>query len=73
VIIPYGMPEPDWFDTTTLDLVQYGPLARYEGSWRECAVQWLQNPQIAAFDVPRPDGFDDWRQWASRFNQAIFG
>lgn len=73
MITPIGIGVSDWFDSTTLDLVQYGVLPRYSGDWKEVAALWLQNPNITSKQVPRPEPFDDWREWASRFNQAIFG
>lgn len=73
MIIPRGISEQDWFDMTTLDLVQYGVLPRYSGDWRECADQWFQNSQLAQFDIPLQSSFVDFSEWASRFNQAVFG
>ena len=73
MIIPVGISEGDWFDFTTFDLTGVGQLDRYEGDWKACASSWLRNPNLTAKKAPRPEAFDNFQEWASRFNQAVFG
>lgn len=73
MIIPVGISEGDWFDATTLDLSAYGQLPRYNGDWRDTANLWMLNSQVSQFDIPRQEIFSTFEEWASRFNQAVFG
>lgn len=73
MIIPIGVSEQEWFDFTTLDLSSYGQLPRYSGDWRESASSWMLNSQIAQLNIPRPEIFSTFQEWAFRFNQTVFG
>lgn len=39
--------------------------------WREWADFVQSFPQIASFNPPNPHMFEDWREWATRFNQVV--
>lgn len=39
--------------------------------WRNWARNLIQYPQISGFNPPDPDQFNDWEQWAERFNQTV--
>lgn len=39
--------------------------------WRSWALTVLQSPQIARYNPPDPLGFEQWQDWAFRFNQAV--
>lgn len=73
MIIPIDITELDWFDASITDLVSYGVLARYEGDWRECASQWMLNSELSQLNLPRPETFSTFQEWAFRFNQTVFG
>ena len=39
--------------------------------WKEWALTLIQKPSIASKNPPDPRYFEDWREWAMRFNQAV--
>jgi hypothetical protein len=39
--------------------------------WREWTYRLMMLPQIAKQNAPRSIHFDDWREWASAFNQSV--
>lgn len=39
--------------------------------WQEWARNVIQYPKVSATHPPNPDLFEDWREWAIRFNQAM--
>lgn len=42
-----------------------------ENRWRDWARYVQSFPQISIFNPPVPDYFEDWREWATRFNQTV--
>lgn len=39
--------------------------------WRAWARNLIQYPTVSKFSPPDPDEFEDWQQWAERFNQVV--
>jgi hypothetical protein len=62
-----------WTDAMTLQLVGYAQPPRLDEPerWQEWALVVNLAPRIAAFNPPNPYAFNDWRDWATRFNQAV--
>ena len=44
-----------------------------EEEWRTVAQVLVNNPVWASYNVPTPDGFDDWQSWALEFTLAVNG
>ena len=74
-IDPYGSGVVEWVDRMTLELEPFGdiPELTEPESWQEWALAVIQNTQIARCQPPDPRFFKDWREWACRFNQTIYG
>jgi hypothetical protein len=63
----------EWADATALtlyDLTAVPRLNRVE-DWQEWAKDVCGDPNIAAYEPPNPTAYDDWRTWASLFNESI--
>jgi hypothetical protein len=75
VIDPYGWEVVEWVDRMTPSLEPFGdvPELLAEGEWRDWARSIIQNTQIARCQPPDPGLFNDWREWACRFNQTVYG
>lgn len=69
---PTGMALRDWADQIVLDLDNYGAFGKLmnENDWQNWAVQFLNNTTLGR-NFPIPYAFDDWRDWAERFSQAL--
>lgn len=39
--------------------------------WREWATNILDTPNFEGQNAPNPYQFDDWEEWAMRFNQVV--
>ena len=72
-IFPRGMTIKEWCDQNVPLLARYGqvPFLQNENSWREWGMSVNTNPQVAAFNPPDPSFFDDFYDWAERFNSAV--
>jgi len=63
-----------WADETCGMLYDFSAVPRLDapGEWMEWATSLVGVPAIASFNPPDPLLFaDDWREWASRFNEAM--
>ena len=72
-IDPRGLSVFEWTDFMATELLGRSLPPRLDDSdkWKGWALQVCQSPRIAAFNPPNPLQFDDWRQWAERFNQTV--
>ena len=63
-----------WAAHTTTLLAPYGtvPILHDPAKWQDWAGTVITFPAIAALGPPRPRPFQDWQDWARRFN-AIAG
>lgn len=75
MIDPRGMKDVrEWADFITLPLNQIGVSPRqleHTENWKSWAFNLIQSSQIAGFDPPDPRMYNDWVEWAFRFNQAV--
>lgn len=71
IIDPRPLSAVQWIDFTSLALSNFGPVIKIEraSEWKQWALDVVQIPAIAALDVPDPDEFENWQEWAIRFNQ----
>lgn len=72
MIDPAFLSAVDWTAQTTPILVRYGsvPQIASDDEWRLWADQVLALPAVTGVNPPQHDGFQDWREWALRFNEA---
>lgn len=70
---PRYMTVIEWTDFMVPLLVKAGRVPRLDNPqfWKEWALTLIQKPTIGQFSPPDPRHFDDWREWAMRFNQAV--
>jgi hypothetical protein len=73
VIDPRGLTAVQWTDFMILQLDPFAELPSIdsEDEWRIWALVANQSPAIAKTNPPDPWGFNDWREWAMRFNQVV--
>lgn len=72
MIDPRGMTAIEWTDRMALLLPGVSPLKLDPGQdWKTWARHVIQYPSISQYNPPNPDRFDDWVEWASRFNQSV--
>lgn len=72
-IYPRGLTVKQWCDFNVPLLAQYGqvPFLTVESEWQHWGEVISKNPGIAAFNPPNPRFFDDFYDWAERFNSAV--
>lgn len=72
-IDPRGMTLTDWTDNMSFILDKMVLVERLdnEEEWREWATNIIDTPTFEGQNVPNPYQFDDWREWAMRFNQVV--
>ncbi|WP_455363614.1 hypothetical protein [[Eubacterium] cellulosolvens] len=72
-IDPRGMTFTDWSDRVNGVLVNRTPW-RFDGDeseWREWAQHLKDHPDFQGQNIPQPEAFADWEEWAMRFNQTV--
>lgn len=72
-IDPRGMDVITWTNRMTPLLDSSGPVSRLldPNRWKEWATEVLDNLAFQGVVVPDPNQFNDWMQWAIRFNQIV--
>ena len=76
---PFFIFSPDfmsWEDWNGNLLISYGELAfpyNTEDDWQQTAKAVAGNPAMAAYPVPDPDTYEDWRVWANDFTEVLNG
>lgn len=75
VIDPFGMRATEWTDAMTINLEQFGNLARLddETQWREWALQLMTLGSLSGTTVPDPYVFISWEPWAQALNKNLAG
>lgn len=73
IIDPRFLGVVEWTDFMVDELTGRSAPPRLDDpeQWKAWALLVVQSPQIAASNPPDPRQFDDWREWAMRFNQAV--
>jgi hypothetical protein len=64
-----------WSALTAASLRPFGEVASSttEDDWEGWARSVKLLPALAPRFVPSPQGFQDWRAWALRLNEALYG
>ena len=72
VTLPTGLGLRDWADQIALDLDPYGAFGRldFEDQWQDWGMQFINNTTLKE-NLPVPYNFENWRDWAERFCQAL--
>lgn len=71
-IDPINMTLLDWVDNVSFGLRQYGLIPQLTGEdWVDWANHVNQVPGIQQQQPPEPFGYDDWKEWAVYFNDAV--
>ena len=72
-IDPRMMTVTEWTDFMAPLLEPFGRMPRLDNPefWKEWALTLIQRPAIQHFCPPDPRYFEDWEEWAFRFNQAV--
>lgn len=70
---PRGMTVVEWADRMSLVLDSMVIPERLDNpeEWREWATNIIDTPNFEGQNVPNPYQFDDWVEWAMRFNQVV--
>lgn len=73
LVDPRGMNVVDWTDSMTFPLIDSVRPPKLEDpkAWKNWALEVIQAPNIAALNPPDPRFYEDWREWAVRFNETI--
>lgn len=73
MIDPRHMEVKDWCDQMVQNLAPLvnAPQLLNPKDWQTWANSVISSPQIRVLHPPDPRLFDDWREWAFRFNQAV--
>lgn len=73
VVNPRGIDMLRWAGQMALSLSAYGnvPVLTDPAHWRTWAGVVVAIPAVAAVGAPRPEPFNDWRQWAEQFNLSL--
>lgn len=72
MIDPRNMALNDWADSMTFVLEQYGSVPRLDGlEWQPWATAVLRLSVPNRDQAPDPYGFQDWREWGSRFQMFL--
>jgi hypothetical protein len=73
IIDPRFLTVQEWTDSMVFSLLDKSDLPRLDApeAWKEWAMTVLQDARISQMNPPDPRFFDDWREWAFRFNQAL--
>jgi hypothetical protein len=72
-INPVGLSIKEWCDYMVDELVQFGqaPVLQDERDWQRWGQDICRLPGVAGFNPPNPGLFDNFYEWAERFNSAV--
>lgn len=72
MILPYNISFEDWAASVVQDFpLDIVPVEANEDNWKEWANYVAFSRTFSQNDVPGPDGFDDWHDWAERVYQLM--
>lgn len=73
--LPVHISYEDWFNQLAVDRPELTelPVRPSESNWINDAELLLRNPECATLNIPRPEGYFDWRMWAEEFIKAYGG
>lgn len=75
LIDPRGMGVVEWAQAMALELQPFGLIPRLDNpdTWQDWGRAVILNQAISSRVPPEPRFFEDWQEWATRFNQALYG
>lgn len=70
---PRGLSVQEWaaFSTPALARIATVPLLTEGRDWQQWAWVVMQSPKVAKYTPPDPRFFNNWQDWAFRFNQVV--
>lgn len=70
---PRGLTVQEWtsFSTPSLSRLASVPVLGDQRDWQQWALAVIQSSKVSRFGPPDPRHFDNWQDWAFRFNQAV--
>jgi hypothetical protein len=73
VVDPRGLDPLEWVDRSTGLLIAVIPLLKLESGdqWRRWGYHVRQILSLRGILIPNPDEYQDFEDWAMRFNQVI--
>jgi hypothetical protein len=73
MINPRGMTVTEWTDFMTQPLTGFSQPPRLDNpdEWQLWALLVVLSPRIAAMNPPNPLEFQNWLNWAERFNETV--
>jgi hypothetical protein len=73
MIDPRGLEVVEWCDLVALPLAPFVTPTRLldPALWKNWAMGIIGSTALAPFNPPDPRTFEDWRDWAFRFNQVV--
>lgn len=74
MIDPRGMTAEQWTDAMSLQFADTSVTIMKlmdESAWPEWARNVVNAPEFSGLNIPSPEYFSDWREWADRFNEAV--
>lgn len=73
MIIPHEISIGEWAGNLYIDFpVSFQVSDVSEDNWKEFARQVNRINEISVNNPPEPEGFDNWRDWASRLLETNF-
>ena len=72
-IDPRGMTVIEWTDRMWIMLDKVTLVERLDNpdEWQDWAEGLSDSPSLEGQNIPDPYAFDDWREWAMRYNQVV--
>jgi hypothetical protein len=71
IIDPRGLTATEWCDYMADELTVLPMKIARDEDWRDWARHVIQDPSIARHNPPNPEFFEDWQEWAFRFNESV--
>ncbi len=73
MIDPRGLSVMDWTDSMSFLLDSESPIMRLDNpdNWRIWARNFIGDPDLVGQNMPDPDYFEDWEEWAMRLNSTV--
>ena len=69
---PIGLQFVEWGAIVAEQLAPFGVAPPInEDSWRTWVCALFYVPELVALNIPQPEGFDDWREWAQQFIGSV--
>ena len=69
---PEGLKFEEWGALLAEQLARYGVSAPLSDSgWRTWVCALFQVPELVSMNIPGPDGFENWQDWAKQFIGSV--